>query len=321
MSKARTMSNLLTSSGDVITTALDNVGAAITAGSGIALGDNDKATFGAGDDLQIYHDGSNNWVKGNNAGNNTVVVAPGGTGSVLITNSSGDNIITQQGDVAMLHHNGATKLATKATGVTVTGEMAATTIAASGAVTTGPLTTTGDINLSGELNLNAASNNYIDFTDALHIRAAGSSPAYEDSIYCLKNAQTVLMYNGAGKINTTNTGVGVTGDVVASGNVTAYSDLRIKDNLEVIPDALSKVEQLNGYTYTRTDSEDKQEKHTGVIAQEVLKVLPEAVVLGETPEDNMAVAYGNMVGLLIEAVKELSDKVKELEENQNGFTK
>ena len=105
----------------------------------------------------------------------------------------------------------------------------------------------------------------------------------------------------------------VTGAVVASGNVTAYSDLRLKDNLEVIPDALSKVEQLNGYTYTRKDLEDKEEKYTGVIAQEVLKVLPEAVLLGETPEDNMAVAYGNMVGLLIEAVKELSDKVKELE--------
>jgi cytoskeletal protein CcmA (bactofilin family) len=189
----------------------------------------------------------------------------------------------------------------------------ASTITTSGAVATGTLNTTGDITLSGELNLSSATNAYIDFADALHIRAIGSSPAYEDSIYCLKNAQTVLMYNGAGKINTTNTGVGVTGDVVASGNVTAYSDLRIKDNLEVIPDALSKVEQLNGYTYTRTDLEDKQEKHTGVIAQEVLKVLPEAVVLGETPEDNMAVAYGNMVGLLIEAVKELSAKVKELE--------
>jgi len=165
MSKARTMSNLLTSSGDVITTALDNVGAAgalmdseltaiasvkalnqgvatgdsptfaaltstgeIVANGGIALGDNDKATFGASDDLQIYHDGSNSWFKGNNAGNNTVVVAPGGTGSVLITNSSGDNIITQQGDVAMLHHNGSTKLATTSTGATVTGTLNATTV-------------------------------------------------------------------------------------------------------------------------------------------------------------------------------------------------
>jgi hypothetical protein len=319
MSKARTMSSLLTSSGDVITTALDNVGAAITAGSGIALGDNDKATFGAGDDLEVYHDGSNSYVK--DAGTGSLQLL--GSSYVVIGSASGagEMISAQSGAEVNLKFNNSNKLVTKATGVTVTGEMATTTIAASGAVATGPLTTTGDINLSGELNLNAASNNYIDFTDALHIRAAGSSPAYEDSIHCIKDAAVSLMYNGSAKIATTNTGVSVTGDVVASGNVTAYSDLRIKDNLEVISDALSKVEQLNGYTYTRTDSEDKQEKHTGVIAQEVLKVLPEAVVLGETPEDNMAVAYGNMVGLLIEAVKELSDKVKELEENQNGSTK
>jgi len=186
------------------------------------------------------------------------------------------------------------------------------TITTSGAVATGVLTTTGDITLSGELNLTASSNNYIDFTDALHIRAIGSTPAYEDSIYCIKDAAVSLMYNGSAKIATTNTGVSVTGDVVASANVTAYSDLRIKDNLEVIPDALSKVEQLNGYTYTRKDLEDKEEKYTGVIAQEVLKVLPEAVVLGETPEDNMAVAYGNMVGLLIEAIKELKTEIEEL---------
>ena len=70
--------------------------------------------------------------------------------------------------------------------------------------------------------------------------------------------------------------------------------------------------KINGYTYTRKDLEDKEEKYTGVIAQEVLKVLPEAVVLGETPEDNMAVAYGNMVGLLIEAIKELKTEIEEL---------
>jgi hypothetical protein len=186
------------------------------------------------------------------------------------------------------------------------------TITTSGAVATGVLTTTGDMNLSGELNL-GADTAYIDFASVLNIRAAASTPAYELSIQCVKDSYVSLHYNGATKLATSNTGISVTGAIVASGDITAFSDLRIKDNLEVIPDALSKVEQLNGYTYTRKDLEDKEEKYTGVIAQEVLKVLPEAVLLGETPEDNMAVAYGNMVGLLIEAVKELSDKVKELE--------
>jgi hypothetical protein len=102
-----------------------------------------------------------------------------------------------------------------------------------------------------------------------------------------------------------------------SGNVTAYSDRRVKTNIQHIPDALDKVCQLNGYTFDRTDV--KYDDHgdptmptrqTGVIAQEVLEVLPEAVTGDE--EGHYSVAYGNMVGLLIEAVKELSAEVDAL---------
>jgi hypothetical protein len=104
----------------------------------------------------------------------------------------------------------------------------------------------------------------------------------------------------------------LTGAFLCNNNITAYSDARVKDNIEVIPNALDKVKQLSGYTYTRTDVEDKEKKYTGVIAQEVLGVLPEAVQLGATPEDTMAVAYGNMVGLLIEAIKEQQMQIDEL---------
>ena len=104
----------------------------------------------------------------------------------------------------------------------------------------------------------------------------------------------------------------MSGDFTATGNITAYSDSRLKDNVEVIPDALEKVKQLHGYTYTRNDGHPGS--HTGVFAQEVLKVLPEAVLQGKTPEDHMSVAYGNMMGLMIEALKEMELKVKKLEE-------
>lgn len=96
------------------------------------------------------------------------------------------------------------------------------------------------------------------------------------------------------------------GDFQAAGNITAYSDIRLKTDITKITDALSKVSRLNGYTYTRKDTDARQ---TGVVAQEVLKVLPEAVI------DNgeyLAVAYGNMVGLLIEAIKELKAEVDQL---------
>jgi len=88
----------------------------------------------------------------------------------------------------------------------------------------------------------------------------------------------------------------------ATGNVTAYSDIRVKENLEVIPDALAKVQQLSGYTFDRKDSDVPRQ--TGVIAQELELVLPEAVIQGATEEDIKSVAYGNIVGLLIEAIKE-----------------
>ena len=110
------------------------------------------------------------------------------------------------------------------------------------------------------------------------------------------------------------------GNYVAVGNITAYSDERVKTNIEKIPNALDKISKLNGYTFDRTDFTPDAEtgvmpntRQTGVIAQEVLKVLPEAVILGDTPEDTMSVAYGNMVGLMVEAIKELEARVKELE--------
>jgi Chaperone of endosialidase len=114
-------------------------------------------------------------------------------------------------------------------------------------------------------------------------------------------------------------GLGVSGDVIVSGNVTAYSDITLKDNIEIIPNALNKVTQTRGVTYTRTDLEDKLKRHTGVIAQEIESVLPEAVM---TDADGIkSVAYGNVIGLLIEAIKELDNKVdslqKQLDEKNN----
>ena len=103
-------------------------------------------------------------------------------------------------------------------------------------------------------------------------------------------------------------GIGVGKDVYAGGNITAYSDARIKTNILKIEDALSKIEQINGYTFDRTDMVTKRQ--TGVIAQEVIEVLPEAVFGAE--DTTYSVAYGNMAGLFIEAIKELNDKIKEL---------
>jgi hypothetical protein len=95
----------------------------------------------------------------------------------------------------------------------------------------------------------------------------------------------------------------VIGNIYGTGNITAYSDKRAKSDIVKIENALDKIDQLNGYTYTMNN-----ERYTGLIAQEVLPVLPEAVVGSE--ETSYAIAYGNMMGLVIEAIKELRKRTE-----------
>jgi putative yapH protein len=93
------------------------------------------------------------------------------------------------------------------------------------------------------------------------------------------------------------------GEIISSGDITAFSDIRLKSNIQKIDNALDKIMQINGYTY---DMNNK--RSTGVIAQEVEKVLPE--VVQDREDGYKTVAYGNMIGLLIEAIKELKEEIK-----------
>jgi hypothetical protein len=102
----------------------------------------------------------------------------------------------------------------------------------------------------------------------------------------------------------------VIGDIYASGNVTAYSDVRNKKNLKTIEDSVSKIEKINGYTYEKDGI-----AYTGLVAQELLEVLPEAVSGSE--ELGYGIAYGNMAGIFVEAIKELNSKIKTLEKEIN----
>lgn len=88
------------------------------------------------------------------------------------------------------------------------------------------------------------------------------------------------------------------------GNVTAYSDERLKSNVRTIDNALDKVNKMRG-VYFEKDGKGG----TGVIAQEIERVLPEVVLTGE---EYKSVAYGNIVGVLIEAIKQLKSEIEEL---------
>ena len=98
------------------------------------------------------------------------------------------------------------------------------------------------------------------------------------------------------------------GAATFNNNVTAYSDERLKDNIETLTDGLDKVEQLRGVTYTRNEREN-----IGVIAQEVEKILPEIVLTADDEMGTKSVDYSRLTAVLIEAVKDLSARVKELE--------
>jgi hypothetical protein len=91
-------------------------------------------------------------------------------------------------------------------------------------------------------------------------------------------------------------------------DITAYSDSRVKDNVEIIEDAVEKVKAIRGVTFTRNDIPDVNKRHAGVIAQEVLAILPE--VVSEDDRGHYSVAYGNLSALLIEAVKEQQAQIE-----------
>ena len=107
--------------------------------------------------------------------------------------------------------------------------------------------------------------------------------------------------------------------VFATNDITAFysSDERLKDNISKIEDPLAKVVSLGGYTFDWNEKTDNDGTETGVIAQEVESLgLPGIVT---TRDDGYkAVRYEKLVPLLIEAIKELNDKVSSLEDKLNN---
>jgi hypothetical protein len=124
---------------------------------------------------------------------------------------------------------------------------------------------------------------------------------------------------------------GTSGEIVATNQITSYySDERLKDNIEVIPNALEKVLSLRGVTYNSNQLAESfgfvnKERQVGVIAGDVEKILPEAVkpapfdmmlfentMISKSGQNYKTVQYEKLVPLLIEAIKELNNEIKQL---------
>lgn len=145
--------------------------------------------------------------------------------------------------------------------------------------------------------------------NVVYLGTDGDFELFYDGPYLKLNATgsfaVLFQYNGTTKHNFLMS----TGDLTINGVYSQSSDVSIKTDIVPITDALAKVLNIRGVTYKRKDLEYSK-RYSGVIAQEVESVLPEVV---DVNSDGLkSVAYGNMVGLLIEAIKELKNEIDQL---------
>ena len=114
------------------------------------------------------------------------------------------------------------------------------------------------------------------------------------------------------------------GTIESSGNITAFtSDIRLKKDIEPIKNALEKVQSLHGFTYSHNETAKElgfteERRWSGVSAQEIEKVLPEAVFPAPVDDKYLTVQYEKLVPLLIEAIKELKEEVNDLRSQIGG---
>ena len=239
----------------------------------LVFADDVYAKFGGGGDMALYHNGTTSYIS-NSTGDLYIQTAGSGDDVVIqavddifIKPQGGENGIEVLGDGAVkLFHDNEKRLETTSTGITVQGGEGAS----------------GVIGLyADEGDDNADKFQWLVDTSGVMKWQAYSGGSWQDEL-TLSNA----------------------GDLVATGNVTAYSDARLKTDVDTIENALDKVTKLRGVSYTKVDTD---QRGIGVIAQEIEEVLPEVVQDGAYK----SVAYGNIVGVLIEAIKELKAELDE----------
>jgi len=171
------------------------------------------------------------------------------------------------------------------------------------------------------LKYNSSSGQWVNDTDFDSGLNAQTLDNLDSTDFLRSNANDTYTGNLTVTGNIDQTGVlTVTGNIQATGDViTNYStsDLRLKDNLKVIQNPLDKVSQINGYTFNYKDN--PRETIPGVVAQEVEQILPGVVFDHErNGETYKAVRYDQLIPLLVESIKELKEKVNDLENQLNS---
>ena len=283
----------------------------------------------ADDDLQITHSGS----VGDITCSTGALDINAGTVNIKDEASSETMASFVSDGAVTLNHDNTARLATSSAGIDVTGTLAVSgTSAFTGKITSDNGIDIDNINIdgttialsSGDLTVDVAGDIILDAdggdifikdggTQVGSISNAGSNNFQIAS--SISNGDLLFKGNDGGSTITALTldmsaagAATFNSSVTAGGDVTAFSDMRIKHDIETIEGALAKVSDMRGVYFKRNNGE----AGTGVIAQEIENILPEVVKDGEYK----SVAYGNMVGILIEAIKELKEEVEKLKESK-----
>jgi len=300
------------------------------------LADSSILKIGADSDIQLTHSGTAGTMTILNGftidivedlvidvDGGDVVFKDGGTQFGKLTGSNNELIITSGDDVMLTGADGGA--ATFAATLAVTGVLTAdagveidaitidgTTIALSaGSLSINATEADADITLDaardivldadgGDIFLKDGGTTFGEFTNSSTDFVIKSTTSDKDIIFKGNDGGTAI--------------IALTLDMSAAGaatfnnDVTAFSDMRLKSDIRTIDNALNRVCDLRGVFFTRDGAAG-----TGVIAQEVQNILPEVV---HTKQEYLSVAYGNMVGVLIEAIKELREEVKSLKESR-----
>ena len=193
----------------------------------------------------------------------------------------------------------------------------------SGKLSTGGGTLTGSLKINDEYNLQLGTDattrttlrqgTFSTVSDCFSIVTTGVSGVNPDAYWSLPGSTLYIANNIDATI-----ALSSTGSIVAEGDITAFgtvSDITRKENIVKIEGALDKIAKVSGYTYNYIGNSTPM---TGVIAQEFEEVLPQVVYETKLLDGTMskAVRHGNIVGLLIEAIKELKAEIEELKKDK-----
>ena len=270
---------------------LDVNGKLIKFGDAGTAGTDDTLEFGASDDMQLYHDATNSYI----------------------TNKTG-----------------ALKIATETSGIAVTiGHTTSETTIADNATITGTASVGGDLTLGG--NIVAAAAITLDCGGDITLDADGGDIVFSDggtAILDITNTSSDAVLNvrvqdkdfivkgndGGSQIAAMILDMSAAGAATFNNDITAFSDRRLKTDIEPITNALPKVMQMQGVYYKRNDVEDAREQ-IGVIAQDMEEIVPEVVLTADDDMQTKSVDYGKLCAVLIESIKELKAEIDELKKN------